>query len=89
MNNIISAGCIVWVCWLRYGLLIPVLAGSGARYAHMLPQPDGLSMDGAGRATQEHLPGCKWLKTSGTSFPAKAEGGGSESLKHLLEHILE
>ena len=32
-----------------------------------------------GRATQEHLPGCTWLKTSGTSFPAKAE--------HILEGI--
>ncbi len=29
--------------------------------------------DIGGRATQEHLQGSKWLKTSGTSFPAKAK----------------
>jgi len=32
-----------------------------------------LSLERKSRATQEHLPGCKWLKTSGTSFTAKAE----------------
>ncbi len=42
-------------------------------HPNLLPMGEGTIRDVVGRTAQEHLQGCKWLKTSGTSFPAKVE----------------